>query len=161
MYWKIFTDFSPAFKINGKEGHSSRETWLSVQNEYFLKPIIAILSSDYFWYWYTVTSNCRDLNPFDLSYFPLPQGCLNDTKIIDLGEKYLKDIQFNSIKAIRNQKQTGTTEYQLFTISKSKPIIELIDRELVKYYGFTDEELDFIINYDIKYRMGAELEEEE
>ena len=27
-------------------------------------------------------------------------------------------------------------------------------------YGFTDEELDFIINYDIKYRMGDELNEE-
>ncbi len=25
--------------------------------------------------------------------------------------------------------------------------------------GFTDEELDFIINYDIKYRMGDELNE--
>ena len=25
---------------------------------------------------------------------------------------------------------------------------------LAPYYGFTDEELDFIINYDIKYRMG-------
>jgi len=24
-----------------------------------------------------------------------------------------------------------------------------------KHYGFTDEELDFIVNYDIKYRMGA------
>ena len=24
--------------------------------------------------------------------------------------------------------------------------------------GFTDEELDFIINYDIKYRMGKELD---
>lgn len=23
-----------------------------------------------------------------------------------------------------------------------------------KHYGFADEELDFIINYDIKYRMG-------
>jgi hypothetical protein len=23
-----------------------------------------------------------------------------------------------------------------------------------RHYGFTDEELDFIINYDIKYRMG-------
>jgi len=23
-----------------------------------------------------------------------------------------------------------------------------------KHYGFTDEELDFIINYDITYRMG-------
>jgi hypothetical protein len=32
---------------------------------------------------------------------------------------------------------------------------------LVKHYGFTDEELDFIINYDIKYRMGCELEGKE
>jgi len=24
------------------------------------------------------------------------------------------------------------------------------------HYGFTDEELDFVVNYDIKYRMGAE-----
>jgi hypothetical protein len=23
-----------------------------------------------------------------------------------------------------------------------------------QHYGFTDEELDFIINYEIKYRMG-------
>ena len=28
---------------------------------------------------------------------------------------------------------------------------------LARHYGFTDEELDFIINYDIKYRMGDEL----
>ena len=27
---------------------------------------------------------------------------------------------------------------------------------LAKHYDFTDEELDFILNYDIKYRMGRE-----
>jgi len=32
-----------------------------------------------------------------------------------------------------------------------------IDRVLAKHYGFTDEELDFILNYDIKYRMGVAL----
>jgi len=32
---------------------------------------------------------------------------------------------------------------------------------LAIHYGFTDEELDFIINYDIKYRMGKEIKEEE
>jgi len=32
---------------------------------------------------------------------------------------------------------------------------------LAKHYGFTDEELDFILNYDIKYRMGDQLLEEE
>ena len=35
-------------------------------------------------------------------------------------------------------------------------IIDKSDRVLAKHYGFTDEELDFIINYDIKYRMGIE-----
>lgn len=28
---------------------------------------------------------------------------------------------------------------------------------MAKHYGFTEEELDFIINYDIKYRMGNAL----
>jgi hypothetical protein len=42
-----------------------------------------------------------------------------------------------------------------------KPIIDEIDKVLAKHYGFTEEELDFIINYDIKYRMGKELEESE
>ena len=27
-------------------------------------------------------------------------------------------------------------------------------------YGFTDAELDYILNYDIKYRMGDELVDE-
>ena len=35
-------------------------------------------------------------------------------------------------------------------------IIDQIDCVLAKHYGFTDEELDFIINYDIKHRMGRE-----
>jgi hypothetical protein len=29
---------------------------------------------------------------------------------------------------------------------------------LAAHYGLTEEELDFIINYDIKYRMGREEE---
>ena len=50
--------------------------------------------------------------------------------------------------------------YDNFYGSKSKPIIDEIDRILAKHYGFTDEELDFIINYDIKYRMGRESGED-
>ena len=38
----------------------------------------------------------------------------------------------------------------------SKAVVDDIDRVLAKHYGFTNEELDFIINDDIKYRMGRE-----
>ena len=46
--------------------------------------------------------------------------------------------------------------YDEFYPRHSKRIIDKIDRVLAEHYGFTDEELDFIINYDIKYRMGLE-----
>jgi len=65
----------------------------------------------------------------------------------------------NSMMLVRQQKQTGHTETQCFKIQKSKPIIDEIDHALAKHYGFTEEELDFIINYDIKYRMGQEIDE--
>ena len=45
-------------------------------------------------------------------------------------------------------------------VQNFKPIIDEIDRVLAQHYGFTEEELDFIINYDIKYRMGKDNEEE-
>lgn len=32
---------------------------------------------------------------------------------------------------------------------------------LARQYGFTDEELDFILNYDINHRLGRDTEAEE
>ena len=39
-----------------------------------------------------------------------------------------------------------------FIRSTSKKTIDRIDEVIAQHYGFTEEELDFIINYDIKYR---------
>ena len=161
LYWKVFTDFAPRFVLNGIEGHSSRETWETFQEKKHIKPIIAILSSDVFWWWYTVTSNVRHLNPFDLHNFYLSETALSDKCLAELAKKYLADIAKNSTMLVRQQKKTGRTETQSFEIKLSKPIIDEIDELLAKHYGFTEEELDFIINYDIKYRMGDELNAEE
>ena len=52
----------------------------------------------------------------------------------------------------------------LKSIRSEKPVVLLIDeidKVLAAHYGFSEEELDFIINYDIKYRMGDELGGEE
>mgnify|MGYP001287903404 CR=1 FL=1 len=51
-------------------------------------------------------------------------------------------------------RQGHKIEYLEMNAALSKVIIDEIDRALAKHYGFTGEELDFIINYDIKYRMG-------
>ena len=49
---------------------------------------------------------------------------------------------------------------QSFKIRASKPLIDRIDTELGKLLGLNQEETDFIINYDIKYRMGGTDDEE-
>ena len=70
------------------------------------------------------------------------------------------ELELHSESHVRNQKTTGRTEIQLFRVKPVKPIIDEIDIALAKHFCFTEEELDFIINYDIKYRMGDELNEE-
>lgn len=161
LYWKVFTDFAPRFILNGKEGHSSRETILMVSSDKVKNILIAALSSNTFWWWYTISSNLRHLNPYDVQNFPIAEGIVSDDTLYKLGVKYLKSIDKNSSMLKRIQKKTGETQTQSFKISLSKPIIDEIDKVLAKHYGFTEEELDFIINYDIKYRMGDELSQDE
>ncbi|MCE2437789.1 MAG: SAM-dependent methyltransferase [Candidatus Latescibacteria bacterium] len=155
LYWKIFTDFAPKFYVNGVAGNSSRETRFFLREKKHVTAAIALLSSDLFWWWYTVTSNLRDLNPYDWKNFPAPESAMNDSRIQELGRSYITDLQRYSTLVVRNQRSTGRTETQAFKVQKSKPIIDQIDAVLVKHYGFSDEELDFIINYDVKYRMGT------
>jgi len=42
----------------------------------------------------------------------------------------------------------------------SKPILDKIDSLLAEHYKLSDEERDFIINYEIKYRLGQDVDGE-
>jgi hypothetical protein len=82
-------------------------------------------------------------------------------KLESMGNKYVISIEKNAeIKTIYSGTQ-GLVEQKQYVIRKSKDIINQIDTVLAQHYGFTEEELDFIINYDIKYRMGKVLFGEE
>ncbi len=72
----------------------------------------------------------------------------------------MADFRENSSFQVRNDRRAGWLNIESFQPRKSKPIIDEIDRVLARHYGFTEEELDFIINYDIKYRMGKDSEED-
>jgi len=126
-----------------------------------IKPSIALLSNNLFWWWYSITSNLRDLNPSDIEGFLVPESVLSDKEVCMLGAKYLRDLQQNITMLIRQQKRTGKTETQCFKIQKTKLIIDEINRAIAHHYGFTDEEVDFIMNYDIKYLMGADADNED
>ena len=72
----------------------------------------------------------------------------------------MKELRDTSVvKKIKTQ--AGHITYQEFYAGSTKPILDEIDTVLAGHYGFTAEELDFILNYDIKYRLGRDTEAEE
>ena len=159
-YWKIFTTFQPRFVLNDKKSISSRENYLYFEDIKNRDHTISVLSSTLFYWYFLLTTNGRDLNPSDLSRFPAPINTTNNN-IIDLStmlsNDLMQDYQANKVVKKKVSKKTGVIQYEEFYPRKSKHIIDEIDKILAKHYGFTEEELDFIINYDIKYRMGKEL----
>ena len=70
----------------------------------------------------------------------------------------MMDLVLKSAVKTRNQKLTGEVVYREFNPVLSKSILDEIDTVLAGHYGFTAEELDFILNYDIKYRLGRSTE---
>lgn len=117
-----------------------------------LNKIFQTLNSSLFYVFYTIISDCWHFGIWHISEFPVS---LANMKI--LNEDILSD-SFKDNRIIRFDKRAKGDIYE-YHINKSKPIIDKIDTLLAQHYGFTEEELDFIINYDIKYRMGRELEE--
>ncbi len=136
---------------------SSKENHLYFQEERARNIGISILSSSLFYWYYILTTNCRDLAPSVLYEFPINLTQLSAThanELESLCKKLMVDYRENSQLKEQTSSRTGQIIYQEFYPRLSKDIIDDIDRVLAKHYGFTDEELDFIINYDIKYRMG-------
>lgn len=154
--WITVTDFAPKAFRNGQLSQSSRQAAFNIGSKQSKDFSVCVLNSNLFFWFYTVFSNCRDLNPSDVNSFPIPVGIENDTAFSELSTRLMSSLDGNSEYITRNQKQTGTIRLQSFRSSLSKSIIDEVDVVLAKHYRLTDEELDFIINYDIKYRTGVQ-----
>jgi len=139
MYWgKSFT----------AEHKSSEYKHFPAPSTLDKKVIVAVFNSSlYFWFW-ELASDCWHITTKEINNFFIDlENMIHKSQIADLTDMLMKDL--NDKKRFVGTKQTEYEYYHKF----SKPILDEIDRVLAKHYGFTDEELDFIINYDIKYRM--------
>ncbi len=119
----------------------------------------AVINSTLFFLWWITHSSCYNLNSPEIFSFRLNLSEKEASALAEQNIKLTKDVLKKSRRRVYNYKSTGRVEYDEFYMKLSKPIIDEIDKVLAKHYGFTEEELDFIINYDIKYRMGDELNE--
>lgn len=166
QYWfKILVE-EPIYDEDGEHKVTGEMKPIYCVSEPERNVLVSLLSSSTYFLHYIIWSSCQVVNSRDFNlYFNM--SSLTDkvfSRLDILGKELQNDYQMNSHVKERSYSKKGrnfTMRKQHFFIKYSKHILDSIDLELAKHYGFTEEELDFIINYDIKYRMGDELNAEE
>jgi len=161
QYWVKASVGLPYYDKNGIEGAPAHGRYMYLDSQDSAYAVCALLNSSLFYTYFIAFGDCFHLSETLASGFPITEGLLADQGLIDLGRRLMVDLRANSSRETIQTRDGDAISYEEFYGWKSKRIIDEIDRVLAKHYGLTDEELDFIINYDIKYRMGRDGAEEE
>mgnify|MGYP004557462557 CR=1 FL=1 len=132
-YYKIYTTYSTK---------SNTENSFNVINS---KLVAALMSSTLFWWFRNAYAEYRGHHIYQFERFPIPnfsKEIIN--KLEKLGKEYETDIEKN------HDYSNGVKTYK---IRKSKHIIDKIDRLICPLYGLSEEEMEFIIGYELEFRV--------
>src|SRR5207253_10816527 len=102
--------------------------------------------------------NKRELEgaPFDLRR----ASPATAVRLSELSRALMDDIRRNARVLPMRYPGRGTLRIQCTYPRRSKPLIDDIDRALAPHYGLPDEEVDFLLHFDAKYRLGTSQDEQ-
>ena len=145
-YFKIITNYPT--------GSSAEKEILLPSN--LSNSIGCILSSNLSFWFYQIYSDNLNWKSYELENFTIPN--LSDENIISLEKlykEYLLDIESNvNYRNVTNGSSYNISEFKEYKIQKSKHIIDQIDDLICPLYGLTQEETNFIKNYEIEFRLS-------
>jgi hypothetical protein len=159
-YWVRAMTFAPYF-WNERDGArlSAQVKALALPSAADAAAVTALLNSCLFCWWWLLLSDCRHLNRREIDRFPAGVGDISRGRKRALGglcRRLMADYRRHAVRKVCRYQATGKVVYDEFYPGRSKAILDDIDRVLAGHYGFSNAELDFLLNYDITYRLGGE-----
>lgn len=148
-YWVRSLPFCPEDNMNENSSHYHEIATNSPENA---KLVTMLLASTSFYISYKVLSNCRDFGVANIQTFCYPK----QATILAEKSKVYEKVLLETAKDCGRQYASGYVTYKEYYPAKCKGVIDDIDTILSMYYGHTEVELDWVINYDIKYRIGED-----
>ena len=158
QYWIKATVGFPHYAKNGRVGAPAHGRHFYVDSARQARIVCAILHSSLFYSYFIAFSDCFHVSDTLATSFPVPSAVFNDGGLDSLGAKLMCSLERNAERKTIDTKAGDKVSYDEFRVGESKPIIDEIDHILSRHYKCTEEELDFITNYDIKYRIGMDTE---
>ena len=154
-----FLDFIPkVFDKNGRQRDPSELKSVEFKSEEIRDVCLSCLTSSLFYWFNIVSSDCRNLNKREIVSFPVPTNKLliKHDLIADFLEKIMASYEQNSSLRTVFYQGKGDITVQYFNFRPSKPLIDKLDKIIHEAYGLTKEESDFLVSFDVKYRLGKD-----
>ena len=148
-YFKVVTNYS-----NG----SSAERTIFFANSQIADAVGCILSSNLSFWFYQIFSDNLNWKTYEIENFTIPQLSTENIEYLDkLYSRYLTDIEAKAnIRTTSGESTYNVDSFKEYKIVRSKAIIDEIDDYICPLYGLTQEETDFIKNYELEFRLAGE-----
>jgi len=151
-------DFVPYFwnEVDGqKKSEDYKPFCLADVNE--AKAALAMLNSNlFFLWWYTLYEgyHCgrHEICSFPFGLEEMPASFKR--KLGHLADALMEDLKRHKKRKTCYYKKTGRVVYDELYPRFSKPLIDQIDSLLATHYALQEDEKDFVMNFDIKYRTS-------
>ena len=148
-YFKVVTNYSNA---------SSAERTIYFANKKIADAVGCILSSNLSFWFYQIFSDNLNWKTYEIENFTIPQLSTENVEYLDrLYSRYLTDIETKAnIRTTSGDSSYNVDSFKEYKIVRSKAIIDEIDDYICPLYGLTQEETDFIKNYELEFRLAGE-----
>jgi hypothetical protein len=158
-YWVKACRGLPYFRRNGERMAPPHGRTVPFENRDACAFAACLINSTLFYWFYSCFSDCEHINDALLKAFKVP-ATWNADDWVSIERRLADGLNRNSRRKTISTKQGHEIEYDELDAAKSKEEVDVIDAVLARRFGLTEEELDFVVNYDIKYRMSGEAEGE-
>ena len=149
-YFKVVTNYTT---------YSNKESSFNVKSEWRDVVACALSSNLAFWF-YQVYSNNLSWSTYDIFDFTIPVKKImpkQKTHIEELYKRYVTDIEKNvNTRNVSAESKYTMDVFKEYKIVRSKSIIDEIDDYIGPLYGLTQEEIAFVKNYELEFRMAGE-----
>lgn len=153
-------DFIPEMRDkSGRARQPSELKQLCVPSALARDVALAALNSTLFYWYLTVYSDCRNLNRREIESMPLHVAGLDTAVSEQLAREcraLMADIRVNSKMNTMSYEKHGTMTIQCTFPRFSKSIIDRIDQALAEAVGLPPDALEFLVNFEVKYRLGED-----
>ena len=148
-YFKVVTNYS-----NG----SSAERTIYFSNSKIANAVGCILSSNLSFWFYQIFSDNLNWKTYEIENFTIPHLSTDNIGYLDkLYSRYLTDIEAKAnVRTTSGESTYNVDSFKEYKIVRSKAIIDEIDDYICPLYGLTQEEIDFIKNYELEFRLAGE-----